>query len=69
MAQSLVITNIPNLINGVSQQADALKFATQADEQINGMSLIVEGLVKRNPTEHIKKVMNSTPCRRFCSFH
>ena len=68
MAQPLVITNIPNLINGVSQQADALKFATQADEQINGMSSIVEGLVKRNPTEHIKKVMNSTLADAFVHF-
>lgn len=65
---SLVITNIPNLINGVSQQADALKFATQSDEQINGMSSIVEGLVKRNPSEHIKKVMNSSLSDAFVHF-
>jgi hypothetical protein len=68
MIQSLVVTNIPNLINGVSQQADPLKFATQADEQINGMSSIVEGLVKRNPTEHIKKVINSPLADAFVHF-
>ena len=68
MIQSLVVTNIPNLINGVSQQADALKFATQADEQINGVSSVVEGLVKRNPTEHIKKVMNSSLANAFVHF-
>jgi hypothetical protein len=65
---ALVITNIPNLINGVSQQADALKFATQADEQINGMSSIVEGLVKRSPSEHIKKVINSPIADAFVHF-
>lgn len=65
---ALVTTNIPNLINGVSQQAEALKFATQADEQINGMSSVVEGLVKRNPTEHIKKVMTSSVSNAFVHF-
>lgn len=65
---SLVTTNIPNLINGVSQQADALKFATQASEQINGMSSVVEGLVKRSPTEHIKKIINSSVSNAFVHF-
>jgi hypothetical protein len=65
---SLVTTNIPNLINGVSQQADALKFATQADEQINGMSSVVDGLVKRNPSENIKKVMSSPLSSAFVHF-
>jgi len=65
---SLVSTNIPNLINGVSQQADALKFATQADEQINGMSSVVEGLVKRNPTVNIKKIIPSSISNAFVHF-
>lgn len=56
----LVSTNQPNLINGVSQQADSLKFATQAVEQVNGYSSIVEGLIKRNPTRHIAKLTNAT---------
>jgi hypothetical protein len=56
----LVSTNQPNLINGVSQQADSLKFATQAIEQVNGYSSIVEGLIKRNPTRHIAKLTNAT---------
>ena len=56
----LVSTNQPNLINGVSQQADSLKFATQAVEQINGYSSVVEGLIKRNPTRHIAKLTNAT---------
>jgi hypothetical protein len=56
----LVSTNQPNLINGVSQQADSLKFATQAVEQINGYSSIVEGLIKRNPCQHIAKLTGAT---------
>jgi hypothetical protein len=56
----LVSTNQPNLINGVSQQADSLKFATQAVEQVNGYSSIVEGLIKRNPTRHIAKLTTAT---------
>jgi len=57
---ALVSTNQPNLINGVSQQADSLKFATQATEQINGYSSIVEGLIKRNPSRHIARLTSST---------
>lgn len=57
---ALISTNQPNLINGVSQQADSLKFATQAVEQINGYSSIVEGLIKRNPTRHIAKLTTAT---------
>lgn len=65
---SLVSTNIPNLINGVSQQADTLKFATQANEQINGNSSIVEGLTKRNPSRHIKKMSDLSVSDAFVHF-
>lgn len=57
---SLVNVNIPNLLNGVSQQADSLRFSSQGEEQINGMSSVVEGLTKRNPTEHCFKLMGSS---------
>jgi hypothetical protein len=50
---SLVNVNVPNLLNGVSQQADPLRFATQGGEQINGMSSIVSGLTKRNGAEFV----------------
>ncbi len=41
--------SIPNLINGISQQAPALRMPTQAQEQINGYSSVVGGLRKRPP--------------------
>ncbi|BAF89581.1 tail tubular protein B [Azorhizobium caulinodans ORS 571] len=53
--------SIPNLINGVSQQPFALRLASQAEEQINGFSSIVEGLTKRPPTRHVAKLINSLP--------
>ena len=55
---TLISTSIPSLIAGVSQQAPSFKLDTQADEQINGVSSIVEGLSKRPPTERVKTLMN-----------
>lgn len=42
---------IPNFANGVSQQAVALRLATQAELQVNAYSTIVDGLKKRPPTQ------------------
>lgn len=53
---SLISGSIPNLINGVSQQPSSLRLKTQAQKQINGLSTVVEGLKKRPPTEHIRKL-------------
>ena len=50
---------IPNLINGVSQQSETLRLGSQAEDQINGFSSVVEGLKKRPPSEFIKKISNS----------
>ncbi|WP_445263513.1 phage nozzle protein [Rhizobium rhizogenes] len=41
--------SIPNFINGVSQQAMALRMASQGDLQINSHSTVVDGLIKRPP--------------------
>lgn len=57
---SIVSTTIPNLINGVSQQPYALRLASQAEEQVNGYSSVVEGLRKRPPSRHAAK-FSSTP--------
>lgn len=56
---SLISTSIPNLVNGVSQQPAALRLASQADEQINGYSSVVEGLRKRPPSRWIKRFMTT----------
>lgn len=44
---------IPNLINGVSQQPQTLRLASQADLMENGYPSVVEGLRKRFPTEYL----------------
>ena len=54
---NLIRTSIPNLISGVSQQADALKLTSQAVEQINGVSSVVDGLNKRYST-NLVSVLN-----------
>jgi hypothetical protein len=43
--------SIPNFANGVSQQAMALRLATQGELQVNAYSTIIEGNKKRPPTE------------------
>jgi len=47
----LLNSSIPNLLNGVSQQADALRNPTNCADQINAYPSPVEGLMKRHPTE------------------
>ena len=55
----LVSRTIPNLVQGVSQQPEILRLSSQASEQINGFSSVVEGLKKRPPTNHIAKISNT----------
>ena len=52
--------SIANLANGISQQASALRMATQGDLQINGYSTVVDGLKKRPPTQ-LKAYLGSGP--------
>ena len=54
---ALVSKNIPNLINGVSQQPPSLRLGTQGEAQENGLSDVVDGLKKRPPTEFLKKLV------------
>ncbi|WP_448955723.1 phage nozzle protein [Labrys neptuniae] len=56
---SLVSSTIPNLVNGVSQQPYAMRLASQAEEQVNAYSSVVEGLRKRPPTKFIAKLLNT----------
>lgn len=55
----LVSTGLPNLLNGVSQQPSTLRQTTQGESQVNGFSSIIDGLIKRQPTEHVAKIINS----------
>ena len=61
----LTTKSIPNLINGVSQQPDSLRYATQCEAQENAYPSIVEGLTKRLPTEHLIDTGISTTGKTF----
>lgn len=61
----IISSSIPNFINGVSQQPFATRLASQAQEQINGYSSVVEGLTKRPPTKHVAKLLSSLPDASF----
>jgi hypothetical protein len=52
-----VIANIPNFVSGVSQQPRTMRFPSQAEESINTYPSVVEGLTKRPPTQHIKRLL------------
>ena len=47
---------ISSLLNGVSQQAPSLRLPSQSEAQINGHPSLADGLIKRPPTEHVKKL-------------
>lgn len=53
---TFVSGNIPNLINGVSQQPDTLRNPTQAVEQINGLSTAATGLRKRPELVNVESI-------------
>ena len=55
----LVVTSVPNLAQGVSQQPDNLRYPGQCDEQVNAWATVVEGLVKRPNTRWVKEFNNS----------
>ena len=56
----LLVTSVPNLAQGVSQQPDNLRYPGQCDEQINAWSTVVEGLVKRPNTRWVNQFNDST---------
>lgn len=52
----LVTQEIKNLKGGISQQPDILRFPDQGNQQINAFSSEVQGLQKRPPSKHIKRL-------------
>jgi len=54
----LISSALPNLINGVSQQPPALRLPSQGEVQENGLSSVVDGLIKRPATRHIATLPN-----------
>ena len=53
----LINTSVSNLIQGVSQQPDAVRFTGQCEEQENALPSVVDGLQKRPPCEHVKTLI------------
>ncbi len=56
----LLVNSVPNLAQGVSQQPDNLRYPGQCDEQVNAWATVVEGLVKRPPTNYVKNLQSSS---------
>lgn len=52
----LISTSFPNLTGGVSQQPSSQRLPNQCEEQENALPLIVGGLMKRPPTNHIDEL-------------
>ena len=55
----LINTSVSNLIQGVSQQADATRFSGQCEEQENALSSVAGGLKKRPNTRHVGKLLDT----------
>lgn len=62
----LISTTIPNLVNGISQQPDALRMASQGEEQTNAYPSVVEGLKKRPATYHVAKLVDGQLGQAHC---
>lgn len=58
---SFISKAIPNLIDGVSQQPAATRLRTQAEKQENFVSSVVKGLIRRQPTINVAKLLSSDP--------
>lgn len=56
---ALISSSIPNFVNGVSQQPFTLRLNSQGEVQENGISTVSQGLKKRPPTQHLKKIQSS----------
>lgn len=56
---ALISSSIPNFVNGVSQQPFTLRLASQGELQENGLSTVAQGLKKRPPTKHLKRIQTT----------
>ena len=56
---ALINTSLPNLVQGVSQQPDTLRFDGQCEEQINALSSVADGLKKRPNARYVKNLLST----------
>ena len=52
----LISSSVPNLTGGVSQQPTSQRGPNQCEEQENAIPLVVGGLIKRPPTNHVSEL-------------
>lgn len=55
----LISQEIKTLKGGISQQPDVLRYPDQGQEQVNGFSSEVKGLIKRPPSKHIARLQGT----------
>lgn len=55
----LINTSVSNLIQGVSQQPDSVRFTGQCEEQENALPSIVDGLQKRPGCQHLATLLET----------
>ena len=60
----LVSQSVPSFKGGVSQQPDIIRFPDQVTELINGFPNEVEGLQKRPPTIHVKRISDKVDANK-----
>ena len=63
---TLIQEQIPNLINGVSQQPPSQRLSSQCEDQQNCIVSLAEGVKKRPPLEYLAKIDNYTDDLAFC---
>jgi len=56
---ALINTSLPNLVQGVSQQPDTLRFDGQCEDQLNALSSVSDGLKKRPNTRYVKNLLTT----------
>ena len=56
---------IPALYNGVSQQPATVRLPSQAEEVVNCLQTVVDGVRKRPPTQHLAKLTATPPTSAF----
>ena len=65
---SLISIQVPNLIQGVSQQPPQMRLPSQLSEQVNAYPSLTDGLTKRPPSSHVAKLSSSTATPSFIHF-
>lgn len=63
--EALISQTLPNLAMGVSQQPPTLRLNSQGEVQENGLSTVAQGLKKRPPTKHVKRILTTAPTDAF----